>query len=45
MEDDIKYKVVNIDGVEFKLSPDEQIESLDEFEGNKSSPGKKEKED
>lgn len=45
MKDDIKYKIVNIGGVELKLSPDEEIDSLDEFEGNKSSPSKKEKED
>lgn len=39
-----EYKTVSIDGVEFKLGPDEQIESLEEFDGCKGSPNK-EKED
>lgn len=28
-----EFKTVIIDGVEFKLGPDEQIESLKEFDG------------
>lgn len=39
-----EYRTVSIDGVEFKLGPDEQIESLEEFDGCKGSPNK-EKED
>lgn len=44
---DDKFRRVTIDGVEFKLGPDEEIESLDEFVGSDSAPkkSKEEKED
>ena len=44
MSETENFKTVLIDGVEFKLTPDEQIESLAEFEGNYKQE-KKKKED
>lgn len=44
MPDDENVRTVIIDGVEFKLTADEQIESLKEFEGN-FKQDKKKKED
>ena len=44
MPDEDNVRTVVIDGVEFRLTADEQIESLQEFEGN-FKQDKKKKED